>query len=168
MQPNIIKSAMFNGLIMGVLFTFNFMISLPKNTILSLLSYLIVAGIIFLMYKMSVQFRDKECEGYITYGKAFMFVIYTFFFAALISSLVKYFYFRFINPSYLDELLQESLKAMEMMKFKVDDEAYKQISDMMKPANMALQFIWVNMFLGMIVGLVMAAFVKKEKNIFEE
>jgi hypothetical protein len=168
MQPNIIKSAMFNGLIMGVLFTLNFMISLPKNTILGLLSYLIVAGIVFLMYRMSVQFRDKECGGYITYGRAFMFVIYTFFFAALISSLVKYIYFRFINPLYLDELLQETMKAMEMVKFKVDDEAYKQISDMMKPANMALQFIWVNMFLGMIVGLIMAAFVKKEKNIFEE
>ena len=168
MQPNIIKSTMFNGLIMGALFTLNFMISLSKNSILGILSYLIVAGIVFLMYKMSVQFRDKECEGNITYGRAFLFVIYTFFFAALISSIVKYFYFRFINPSYLDELLQESLKAMEMMKFKIDDEAYNQVSDMMKPANMALQFIWVNMFIGMIVGLIMAAFVKKEKSIFEE
>ena len=47
------------------------------------------------------------------------------------------------------------------------EEALEQMDNMMKPANMALQFIWLNTFMGMIVALVMSAFVKKEKSIFE-
>jgi len=168
MQPNIIKSAMSNGLIMGVLFSLNFFLSIPKITILGLVTYLVMALIVVLMYRMSVRFRDTECGGYISYGKAFTYIIYTFFFAALISSIVKYTYFR-IYPTYLENLLQDTLKAVETMKIiEINDEFYDQMTQMMKPANLALQYIWVNMFVGVIVGLVMAAFVKKEKSIFEE
>lgn len=168
MQSNLLKTSMINGLIMGVLFSLNFLISVPKNTILGILSYFIMAAIVVIMYRMAIRYRDNDCEGYISYGKVFSLIIYTFFFGALISSLVKYIYFKFIDTTYLDNLLQESLKTMEAMKFTVDDNAYNQMSEMMKPASMALQYIWVNMLGGLVVGLIMSAFVKKEKSIFED
>jgi len=39
---------------------------------------------------------------------------------------------------------------------------------MMKPITYSLQSIWVDVFLGIILGLIMSAFIKKDKNIFEQ
>jgi len=168
MQPNILKSAMLNGLIMGVVFSLNFLLSISKIPSLTLLSYVVVTFILVGMYKLSIRFRDVECEGVITYGKAYSFILLTFFFAAIISSVVKYVYFQFINPAYLEQLLQDSMKALETLKFPIDEAAYEQMGKMMKPASFTLQYIWLNVLMGSFVGLIMAVFIKKEKSIFEK
>jgi len=168
MQPNIIKSTMTNGLILGALFSANFLLSISKSIPLTLLSYGVMIFIIIFAFQSAKRFRDKENDGFISFGKAFSFILLSFFFAALISSIVKYVYFQFINPEYLSLLLNESMKAIEMMKLPVAGDAYDQMESMMKPATFSLQFVWLNVFFGAIIGLIMAPFIKKEKSIFED
>ena len=168
MQPSISKSAMFNGLIMGVIFSINFLLSVSKNTTLVLLTNVIAVLIVVGIYRQSVRFRDTECEGFISYWKSFSLILLTFFYAALISSVVKYIYFQFINPDYLDQMFQESMKMMRTMKFQITDESTDQMKSMLKPATYTLVYVWINVLMGAIVGFIMAAFIKKEKSIFEE
>jgi hypothetical protein len=168
MQPSISKSAKFNGLIMGVIFSINFLLSVSKNTSLVLLTNVIAVLIVFGTYRLSVKFRDTECEGFISYWKSFSLILLTFFYAALISSVVKYIYFQFINPDYLDQMFQESMKMMRTMKFQITDELTDQMKSMLKPATYTLVYVWSNVLMGAIVGFIMAAFIKKEKSIFEE
>jgi len=168
MQPNIIKSAMTNGLILGVLFSVNFLLSISKSIPFVLLSYGLMALILVLTFQFSKQFRDKECNGIISFGKSFSFILLSYFFAALISSIVKFIYFQFINPEYLSKLLNDSMKAVEMLKLPIDSASYEQMEGMMKPATFSLQFVWLNVFMGTIIGLIMSPFIKKEKNIFED
>lgn len=168
MHRNIIKSAMNSGLIMGGIFSVNFILSVSKITALMLMTYVVAIFIITTMYHMSIRFRDKECEGAITYGKAFLYILFTFFYAALISSIVKYIYFQFINPAYLANMFQESMKMMEKLKFPVTDDSSSQMESMLKPVNYSFLYIWMNIIMGTLVGLIMAAFVKKEKSIFDE
>lgn len=168
MQPNVMKSAMSNGLIMGIIFSINFLLSIAKSSILDILSFGLTCFIVIGMYKLAIRFRDRECGGTITYGRSFSFILLTFFYAALISSIVKYFYFQFINTEYLANLLNESLKVVEMLKLPHSDESITQIEKMMKPATFSLQFIWFNVFIGAITSLILSAFVKKEKSIFED
>lgn len=130
-------------------------------TTLVLLSYVLIAFIITATYKFTERFRDLECEGVISYGKAFSFILYTFFFGALISSAVKFVYFQFINPPYLENLLNESMKAIEIMKIPVDDKMYEQMESLLKPATFSLQYIWMNTLFGSLIGLIIAAVVKK-------
>jgi len=136
---------MIYGLFMGILFAANFFISLPQGIIFRLLSFLIIILIIYAMYRFSVRYRDNECGGYISYGKAFSFILLTFFFASIISSIFKFFYFQFINPDYLTNLLQESLKIIDSMQLPVNEEFYDQMEKMMKPITYSLQSIWVVM-----------------------
>jgi len=168
MTSNIFKSSMIYGLFMGILFTANFFISLPQGIIFRFLSFLIIILIVYAMYRFSVKYRDNECGGYISYGKAFSFILLTFFFASIISSIFKFFYFQFINPDYLTNLLQESLKIIDSMQLPVNEEFYDQMEKTMKPITYSLQSIWVDVFLGIILGLIMSAFIKKDKNIFEQ
>nr|HQG67304.1 hypothetical protein [Paludibacteraceae bacterium] len=65
-------------------------------------------------------------------------------------------------------VLQQSMKVVESMNLPLDDEYYTQMEKMMKPSVYTLQSIWVNVLLGALLALVMSAFVKKDKDIFEE
>ena len=81
---------------------------------------------------------------------------------------MKYVYFQFINPDYLDEVLNNTMAVMEQFQWPLqEDIMYDQMKSMLTPINFTLQYIWINMLLGFLVGVVMAAFVKKDKNIFE-
>ena len=162
MQPSIMKSARLNGLIMGLLFSINFLLSISKITVLMVFSYFVMSLILVGIYRMAIRFRDVENAGVITFGRVYSFIVLTFFFAALISSAVKYIYFQFINPQYLETLLQESMKVMEALKFPFDKANMEQMQDIMKPATFSLQYIWMNVILGSIVGLVMAPFISKK------
>ena len=168
MQQSVLKSAMFNGLIMGVIFSINFLFSISKITALILLTNVVAVFIVVGIYQLTVRYRDTECEGFITYRKAFLLILLTFFFAAIISSVVKYVYFRFINPDYLDQMFEETMKVLRSMKFTTDDAMIEQIKRMLKPASYTLVYIWTNVIMGLVVGLIMAAFIKKEKSIFIE
>lgn len=161
MQPNIIKSAMLNGLIMGGLFSINFLFSVSKISALVILSYVMITIIVVGIYKMSIRFRDEECEGAISFGKTFSFILLTFFFAAIISSVVKYIYFQYINPAYLESMFEESMKLLEKMKYPMNDASVEQMESILKPATFTLQYIWVNVLAGTFVGLIMSGFIKK-------
>ena len=63
MQPNIKNSAMINGLIIGLLLSFKFLLSIPKNYYFGLLGFLISISIIYLLYIMTVKLRDEEFDG---------------------------------------------------------------------------------------------------------
>lgn len=158
---------MFNGLIMGALFSVNFLFSISGISILALLSYLIAILIVFVMYRMSVNFRDREYNGTIKYSEAFFYVLLTFFYAALISSIVKYIYFKYINPSYLDFMFDQTIQALKVFKWNIKSTDIENMRNMLKPASVSLQYIWMNLILGAIVGAIMAAIVKKDKSIFD-
>ena len=169
MQGNIFTSAMRGGLALGVLFSVNFLLSVPQNTITGLLTYAVMAVIVIVAatYRLTARFRDQECGGYIGYDKAFAFILFSFFYAALISSLVKFIYFQFINPDYLGNLYNQSMLTLEKMGLSAADGVEESLEALLQPASFALQYIWVNLLAGCFVGLITAAFIKKEKSIFE-
>lgn len=167
MQTNFLRSVMINGLILGTLFSVNFLMSASGLAFMSLLSLVLMVVIIAVMYKLTVRFRDTESNNVISYRVSFSYILLSFFFASLISSAVKFVFFKYIQPDYLEQAMEQSFQLLETMKMPNMDEALEQMDKMMKPANMALQFIWLNTFMGTVVALVMSAFVKKEKSIFE-
>jgi hypothetical protein len=168
MQPNIMKSAMQNGLIMGVIFSINFLLSTQKNSTLIFLTYVIAIIIVTILHKQIIRFRDTECNEIISYGKAFSYIILVFFYAALISTPVKYIYVRYINPDFLITLAQDTMKMFEAFKIPMSNVEIEQSQEIFKPLNFSLLYIWSNIFLGAVTGLIMAAFVKKNKNISHE
>lgn len=167
MPVNILKSAMKGGLILGVLFSLNFLLSVANVTFLNVLTYLIIAFILVATYRLTTGFRDNDCKGYISYSWSLLFIMLLFFYASLISTLVKFVYFKFINPDYLVSLYNEMMILLENFKITGLDEAEQSMSELFRPASFSFQYMGVNMFMGVLVGLIMAAFTKKERSIFD-
>jgi len=158
---------MFTGLFLGLMFTINFFLSLSHIGILGFISLITTVLVIYYTYRKVIKFRNNDCDGCMTYGKSLIYIILSFFFGALISSAVKFFYVAFINKEYLDLLLQETYKVLDAMKFGISEENYDQLEKMMTPFGFAIQSIWANLLLGLLLGVIMSFFVRKEKSTFE-
>lgn len=175
MSPNIFKTTMMNGIVMGILFSLNFWCSTSKQIVPLLLSYALIIIIIALIYRMAVRFRDVENGGFISYWNVFNFTVLTFFFAAIISTLFKIVYTTYINPDYLQMVLQESIKQMEQNRslfeklgVPMDENYYEELEKQMKPVRFSLQTIWLNVFSAVILGLILGGIVKKQRGLFDE
>lgn len=168
MNSNLMNSTMRHGLILGIVFSVNFILSISGNMFFGLLSYVAVGLIIYLTYKYTMSYRDTDCAGTISYRHALAFVILLFVFAALISAIVKYVYFQYINTDFLPELMNKSIELMEQIMPSVPEETYDNMEKMMSPINYSLTVTWMNVILGFLVGLVIAGLVKKEKDLFEK
>ena len=71
---NIFKITMHKGLIVGLIFTANFLMSASQNVILMLLTYPVIIGILYLTYRFTKTFRDEEHAGFISFSRIVGFV----------------------------------------------------------------------------------------------
>lgn len=175
MQANIFTITMRNGLLLGVLFSVNFLLGTSNNLALAMLTYLALALIIYLSYRTTKSYREHHLGGYMRFWQGFNFIVISFFFAGIISAIFKLIYTRYLNPDFLPALFEQSMKQMETNRalfesFNITmDEAYiDQVERQFKPTAYALQSIWINVFFGVILGLLLSGFVQKKKGLFDD
>ena len=114
--------------------------------------------------------RDKFQGGYISYGRALGSGMLIVLFASVIQAFFIYFFYSFISP----ESLQDIFIAMEegMIQQGSSEEDIEMAVSMMKkftgPLSIAISTIFGSAFWGLIISLITSAFIKKEKNIFED
>jgi hypothetical protein len=168
MQSTITKSAMINGLIIGFLLSLKFLLSTQKTSILVSLGLVISVSIIFILFRMSIRLRNDEFDGIISFGKAFSYILQVYFYGSIISSLVMFMYTAYFNQAYLEMYLNMVMKFYHDINFLMDDKNYKIMESIFKPAPFALSNIFSSIFAGAFWGLILAGFIKKEKNIFEQ
>ena len=169
-RPDLLTHTMKFGLIMGALFSVNFLLSTWGSKVGNALSYVVVGTIGYYTYHFTTLFRDQECEGVMSYGRGLAYVLLLYFFGGLISSVVKYVFVSWINPEFLPNLLNQSLLILENMNLPNTNTemSMEMLEKMLSPVVYATQTLWTNLFIGLLVGLIVAAFTKKEKNLFEK
>jgi hypothetical protein len=154
-------------LLIGGFLSLKFLFSTLQNPFLAALSFALSVAILFLLYRTTVLYRDHECSGTINYGKAFYFLFRVYILGSVISSIIVFVYAGFINKDYLDFMMNEVLKSYEKLSVKIDDNTYNMIQLFFKPASFAFLSIFSSIFTSAFWALIIAAFVKKDKNIFE-
>ena len=162
------RHAMNFGAIMGLLFSVNFLVTTVKS--IAFLQYLFVVVIIYCAYRFVVHCRENVMDGVISYGSALWYNMQLFMYAAMISAMVRYVFYAYIKPDFLQNQLNETLMALRgtPMADIISGEVYQQTLEMMTPLNMALQTIWLNLMLGLLLGLILAAIVKRSENPFAD
>jgi hypothetical protein len=166
MGMNMNRHVMNFGAIMGLVFSINFLITTVKS--LAFLQYGFVVVIIYLVYRFAVHCRENVMDGVMSYGSVLWYVMQLFMYGSMISAFVRYVFYMYIRPDFLQNQLNETMQALQStpMADVITGDVYQQTVEMMTPLNMALQAIWLNLILGLLLGLVVAAIVKKQ-NIFK-
>jgi hypothetical protein len=144
-----------------------YMTNLTFSKGLGYISYLIIIGGIILGIK---NFRDQEQQGFISYGRAVGAGVLTVVFASVIMAIFNFVLFKVIDPNLLEKGIEVARTQM-MEKNLTDDQiemALKMTRMIMSPAVMVIMTIIGNVFIGTIFSVIIAAFMKKDKSIFNQ
>ena len=114
-------------------------------------------------------FRDYAREGVISFGRGYAYTVLTFFYAGLLLALALYVYFAFIDKGYLlghftsvvcSEEGRQVLKMYGMAEQQVKD-GLQELAQM-RPIDYALNMLTVNITTGFLLGLPIAALMKRQ------
>lgn len=167
-SPSAGQSALYYGLIVGVamivVHLILFLASMQKETAGIIISLAVItAGIVF----VSLDYRNKKLNGFISYGKAVKIGFLTMLFAAFIVAAYTFVYHSYINPNDIQEAKIEA--AQQIYNYGLDPEAEAQQLKIQEyvhtPIVYAVGAIFSYAILGIIIALITSIFVKKEENV---
>jgi hypothetical protein len=164
-NSGITKSTMTSGAILGAALIILTLILgiINLDAAKSLGSIMMIVGIVLAIK----HFRNNVLHGYISYGQALGFGVLTAFFASVIIAFFTFLTYN-LNPALLDKGLE--IAKMQLLEKKLPDDqmemGMKLIQMMVTPPIIALCTMLLMTFIGFIFSLIIAAFMKKEKNIF--
>ncbi len=133
---------------------------------LNWVSYLILlAGIIY----STVNYRDKELEGTISYSGALGYGTLIGLFSGVVTALYTIVFFKFIAPDVLEHILDTSRQAMEEQKMPEEQitKAIEITKKVMLPM-MVFTIILFNTFFAFVFSLITSIFLKKEGTPFND
>jgi hypothetical protein len=131
------------------------------------ISYLTTILFIFIGTK---KFRDDLNGGIISYGKAVFSGVLISFFSAVLLGFFMYIYMKYIDETLLNQILEQA--EQNMLESGQTDEQIEMTMEYTKrfttPGIVSTMAVLVNTFLGLIFSLVIAAFVKKDPQGFDQ
>jgi len=160
------KSAMIYGLYLGIVVTlYSVILYVSGQTVNKSLGY-----VSFVLYAVGVvlaqiNYRNKDLHGVISYGQAVGFGVAVMLFAGIITALYNIIIFK-IDPSLIEQIKSMQEEAMLKQGLSEDqiEAAMSMTSKMMSPGILAISGLFSSVFMGTIISLVSAIFVKKQPN----
>lgn len=165
------KYAMQFGSFMGIYWILKFALfplglSMP---FLQLLFLFFTACVPFLGYYYVRLYREKICGGGIGFVHAWLFTLFMYMFAALLTSVAHYIYFQFIDHGYIVNTYIGLLKEFKSLKMPGFGNSISQLEDALnvastlRPIEITMQLISQNVLYGSILAIPTALIVKKKK-----
>lgn len=157
-----------------VMWMVNFIPTSIGGSMLMLLVTIVIAFV--LLYYFTKKYRDDSLGGYITFGKAFVFAFLVVVFSTLITAVYNYIFNAFIDPDYLERVMNTTVTSMEerlarggMSADQIDSIVGKMEQRMsLSPLKSSLKSIPGGIIFGTIVALITSAIVKKSQEVFPE
>jgi hypothetical protein len=168
-SKSVTMNALNYGIIVGfimivysvILYSFN----MSENKILAFLSYIFL---IIGMYYGSNKFRTLYSDGFLSFGKSFKSNFLIGLFASLVMVLWTFIFFQFIDTEMVTKIIEKAQEGMlESNPNMTEDEmnmGLKYVKMFTNPLMMAVMSLLYNLFFSVILGLIIAIFVKKEES----
>lgn len=166
-KVNIWKANLTNGVILGLIGIVYSLVMYFLNLILNnAQGYIFILIQIIILYFLVKSYRDHFMHGMITFGQALGAGVVICLYYSIIMAIFTYILYAFIDTNLVDKMLamtEEKLLDRGLSQSQIEAGMTVQ-SRLMKPAFIAPMSIFGNMFQGLIMSLIVAAFVRKEGN----
>lgn len=163
------QGALYNGTLLGAVWSIMYLLLFAATTSIPamFLCMILFFASPFIAAKFAIRHRKKELDNTMTYMQAWIFMFYMYISATLLSALVSYIYFRFIDGGTffitLNTILDESMKvAGTDGQLLQQVEQTKAIIDKTSTSDFVWQLMNNNLMNATIMPLVIALFVKKK------
>lgn len=161
------KANFMNGLILsmiGIVYTLAlFFLDLSTN---KSLDYLFIPIQLIVMFFLIKSYRDNFMHGMITFGQATGAGVIIFVYYSIISAVFAYIFYSFIDTGFMGKMIAMSEEAGLKKGYSQEqiDLGMQFTKKIMTPVFISIMSIFINMFFGVVISLIVAAFVRKEGN----
>ena len=168
-QTTTTRTALKWGVIIGIisiLYSTAIMVSGQiGNQVLGYLVYLIIAVGIYL----AINDFKKENQGFISYGQGLGLGVLKCTIVGLISGFFTFAYMKFIDPTITEQMMKKAVEEMEKKGLPDDqiEKAMEYSKMFMNPGVLFIVGLIGTVFIGLILSLIIAAILKKDKPVFE-
>lgn len=165
------RYAMLFGTYMGGYWILKFILFPLGLTVpfLSLLFMGLTLGVPFMGYYYVRMYRNQVCGGAISFPQAWIFTVFMYIFAALLTAVAHYIYFRYIDNGFIlntcetqiDMLAQSNVPRIEGY-----IDMYRDALEMARtytPIDITIQIMSTNVFIGSVLAIPTALLVMKRK-----
>lgn len=158
-----------DGALLALLWTVSFACYIYgiSNPLFGMVALLLMVSTPFYVARRLKRFRDEDLHGVISLMRGWAFAILVFFYAAILLALVQYVYFAFIDHGYLLASLHQTLTTSEMKEAleqsglaEAATESLQQMGQL-RPIDYALNVMTMNISIGIVIGLPVAALLKR-------
>lgn len=168
-QKSAFMPALYSGLIMGmILIVFSLILyvtDLTENVWVASFSYVITA---IVLYFAIINFRDKQQEGFLSYGKGVSVGTLTGIFASILLAIFTYIYVTYIDPSVMEEAIIKAeegiLESNPNMSDADLENALGMVEIFTSPVMMAVMTILWYTIVSLVFSLLISIFAKREDN----
>lgn len=132
------------------------------SSVLLALGMVIAVWSLFFVTQRTRRFRDEARDGMISFGRAYGYVVLTFFYAAMLFAIAQYIYFAYIDNGWIAAQVAATLSNSEnaalLAAYGLDSALEESLAQMAatRPIDYALNYLTVNIMVGMVVGLPIA------------
>jgi hypothetical protein len=164
---NVWKANLTNGIILGLIgIVYSLIMYFLDIYLNNIQGYIFILVQIVILYFLVKLYRDNFMHGMITFGQALGAGVVICLYYSIIIAIFTYILYAFIDTNLIDKMLamaEEKLLDRGLSQSQIDAGMSVQ-SKIMKPGFIAPMSIFGNMFQGLIMSLIVAAFVRKEGN----
>ena len=139
------------------------------NPLYGMVAIVLMVATPFFVSRRLMKFRDEGLGGVISFGRGWGYSLYVFFYASILLALAQYVYFAYIDQGYMLQSFSEALSSSEAQQMvkqygaqQMIDESLEQLGQM-RPIDYALNILTMNIMIGAVLGLPIAALIKKFK-----
>lgn len=142
--------------------SFLFTVYVPQNGIGSLLAITIP----FVLGWRLCAFRNYALDGIISFRRAYLYCVYTFFYASLIFAVAQFVFFKFFDHGTFAMMLNDTIQTITpaYRQAGVSVAELKEAAEMVQnisPVQWAFTFMMQNIFVGFVLSLPVAALCRK-------
>lgn len=151
------------GIILVVYSLILYLAGLNENQWLAAVSYVITA---IVLYFVIINFRDKQQNGFLSYGKGVTVGLLTGLFASVILAIFSFIYMKYIDPSILEKALvtaeEDVLQRNPNMSDEELDRAMGMVEIFTSPVVITVLTIFWYALVSLVFSLLISIFAKRE------
>ncbi len=165
------RYAMLFGTYMGGYWILKFILFPLGMTVpfLSLLFIGLTLGVPFMGYYYTRMYRNQVCGGVISFPHAWVFTVFMYMFAALLTAVAHYIYFRFIDHGFIINSIESQIDLLAQSRIPGTEDYIKMYRDTLEeartytPIDITIQMVSFNVFFGSLMAIPTALFVMRRK-----
>jgi len=169
-KPSKLKAALnygaLYGLVLLIINLISYILEMYDSVLMTIVG--IVVGIGGLVYGIK-KYRDDICDGFISYKSALGYGVLVVLFSGIIVNTGNYIYWSY-DSSFIEYKLEQETDKMynKGMTDEQIEQSLPYVEMFMKPGIMSIMAIFFNVLFGFILSLIIAAFLKKDPELFDQ